>query len=165
MIQKIILDTGTWMKLDKLMNVNIISKKFIDKLYQIVDIAITPEIEQELIAHKVISYQKNKTFIIPISNSKLYTRVRNDNFDKADASIIGINNIQEYLIISEDRPLNKYYKMYNLTIMFFADFIWVLLKEGMISKNKAYRLLKPFQEIRNIPKDKYKKLLKKIQLF
>ena len=68
MIQKILLDTGTWMKLDKLMKLNIISKKFIDNLYQIMDIVITPEIAQELIYHNVISYQKNKFIMHFYSN-------------------------------------------------------------------------------------------------
>ena len=49
--------------------------------------------------------------------------------------------------------------------MFFADFIWILLKRQMLSKNYAYKIIKPLQKLRNLPLKKYHRLMTKIQKF
>ena len=164
---KIIIDTGTWMKFDELIEEKKISFKFIYYLSQIVNINITHEIEEELEYFKVDSYQKLKTkiFVVPILNEDVFKNTIEDGYDLADSSIIGIENIDDYIIISEDRPLIEYYSMFKLKIMFFADLIWILLNNGMISKNNAYKIIRSLQELRNLPKKKYQRLKDNIQKF
>ncbi|MCF2139430.1 MAG: hypothetical protein K9W44_05180 [Candidatus Lokiarchaeota archaeon] len=164
---KLIIDTSTWIKFDELIEERIISIKFIDKLTQISDIYVTHEIERELDYFNVISYQKMKKeiFIVPISNKEIYQKTIEDGYDSADSSIIGVSEIKDYLIISEDRPLVEYYSLYKLKIMFFADLIWVLLNNDMISKNKAYKFIHPLQKMRNLPIKKYNCLIKKIEKY
>ena len=164
---KIIFDTGTWMKLDELIEEKKISFKFINYLSQITDIYITHEIEEELEYFKVISYQKIKTkvFVLPISNEDVFKNAIEDGYDIADSSIIGIESIENYIIISEDRPLIEYYSMFKLKIMFFADLIWILLNDGMISKNNAYKIIRSLQKLRNLPKKKCKRLMDNIKKF
>ena len=87
---RLIIDTGTWMKLDKLKNQKIINNEFISGLYDLAEIIITPEIETELNYFSVQSWKKEKTFIIPVTNEQNYTRAINDGFDLADSSIFGI---------------------------------------------------------------------------
>ena len=139
---KFIIDTGTWMKFDELVEEKIISPKFIKNLSQIANIYITHEIEKELEYHGVNSYQtiKPTVFVVPISNEAIFRQAIEDGYNSADSSIIGIENIENYTIISEDRPLVEYYSMFRLKIMFFADMVWSLLNSGMISKNSAYKI-------------------------
>ena len=164
---KFIIDTGTWMKFDELVEEKIISFKFLEYLSQIAGIYITHEIEEELEYHGVNSYQtiKTKVFVVPISNEAVFRKAIEDGYDSADSSIFGIANIENYIIISEDRPLVEYYSMFRLKIMFFADLIWLLLKNGMVSKNNVYKIIRPLQKLRNLPLKKYKRLIDNIQKF
>ena len=152
---KLIIDTGTWMKLGKLLHLNVINERFIDELYRLAQISITPQIERELKQHSVDSWRKNKTYIVPVMNEKEYTRAINDEFDEADASIFGIQKNNEYLILTEDRPLLNYGKMYNLDFIFFIDFLSKLLETDLISKNELYSLNKALYKLRNTNKYQY----------
>lgn len=152
---KLIIDTGTWMKLGKLLHLNVINERFIDELYRLAQISITPQIERELKQHSVDSWRKNKTYIVPVMNEKEYTRAINDEFDEADASIFGIQKNNEYLILTEDRPLLNYGKMYNLDFIFFIDFLSKLLETDLISKNDLYSLNKTLYKLRNTNKYQY----------
>lgn len=167
MTLKIIFDTGTWIKLDKLQQENIISNEEFSNWLSIADFYITHEIEKELQYFNIGTFQKykNMIFVVPISNQLNYKKAIEDGYDIADSSIIGIKHIQDFYIISEDRPLIEYYSMYNLNIMFFADFIWILLNCGIINKNLAYKIIRPLQKLRNIPIKKYQRLKEKIQKF
>ena len=164
---KIIIDTGTWIKFDELIEEEIISLEFIKNLTLVADVYITHEIEIELRYFEIKSYSsiKHKIFVVPIINKELFEKSIEDGYDIADSSIIGIQNIENYIIISEDRPLVEYYSMFKLNIMFFADFIWILLKNGMVSKNSAYKIIKPLQKLRNLPFKKYHRLIGNIQKF
>ncbi len=160
---KFVIDTGTWMKMDALREDKIINQKFIETLYQCAEIKITHEIEDELKYHEVLSYDKMKTHITPVQNQLGFERALKDGYDRADASILGIKLIEEYIILTEDRPLYDYCEMYNLNVLFFADFIWLILTFGWISKNRAYKILHPLQSLKNISKFRYKHLIKKIK--
>ena len=149
---KLIIDTGTWMKLGKLLHLHVINEHFIDELYRFAQISITPQIERELKQHSVDSWRKNKTYIIPVTNEKAYIRAINDKFDEADASIFGIQKKNEHLILTEDRPLLNYGKMYNLDFIFFIDFLSMLMEADLISKNELYSLNKTLYTLRNINK-------------
>ena len=149
---KLIIDTGTWMKLGKLLHLNVIDERFIDELYNIAQISITPQIERELKQHSVESWRKSKTYVVPVTNEKEYMRAINDEFDDADASIFGIQKKNEHLIITEDRPLLNYGKMYDLDFVFFIDFLTKLLETDLISKNELYSLNEVLYSLRNINK-------------
>ena len=156
----IIIDTGTWMKFDKLLKSKSLNKNFINKLYTIGKVTITPEIEEELIYFNIASWSKNKTHILPISKQAEYLRALNDGFDKADASIFGIIHSIDYVVLSEDRPLVDYGKIYNYDFIPFIEFLVSLLEADMITKNQLYKLNKKLYEFRNVSKIKSKRIAK-----
>ena len=157
---KLIIDTGTWMKLEKLLNLNIINEKHIGELYNLAQISITPQIERELNQLSIYSWQKNKTYIIPVTNEKDYFRAINDGFDKANASIFGIYEKFTYTILTEDRPLLRYGKMYNMDFIFFIDFLLRLMETDLISKNELYSMNKAIFNLRNINKNHFSRIKK-----
>ena len=156
----IIIDTGTWMKFDKLLKSKSLNKNFIGKLYTIGKLTITPEIEEELIYFNITSWNKNKTHILPILKQTEYLRALNDGFDKADASIFGIIHSIDYIVLSEDRPLVDYGKIYNYDFIPFIEFLVSLLEADMITKNQLFKLNKKLYELRNISKIKSKRIAK-----
>ena len=156
----IIIDTGTWMKFDKLLKTKSINKNFIKNLYTIGKITITPEIEEELIYFNIASWNKSKTHILPILKQVEYLRAINDGFDKADASIFGIIHSVDYIVISEDRPLVDYGKIYKYDFLPFIEFLVSLLEANMITKNQLYKLNKKLYELRNVSKIKSKRIAK-----
>ena len=155
---RIIIDTGTWLKLDKLLKQKVIQKEFIQDLYNLADIIITHEIETELLHFSVISYIKERTIILPISKQKAYQRTIDDGFDAADASIFGIIDSDSYFILSENRPLISYGKMHRMNFLFFAEFLSKLLESDLISKNELYFLNKTLYELRNVPKKMFQRI-------
>jgi len=152
----IIIDTGTWMKLQKLLELKFIKPSFISILYDFGKISITPEILLELNRHKVSSWDSNRTFVIPVENLSMKAKVMEDGFDEADASIFGLPQFNEMVIITEDRPLLKYSKIFGLNFVHFADFLTILAKNNFISKNNLYRLIKNLYNLRNIGKKRFK---------
>jgi hypothetical protein len=162
---KIIIDTGTWLKLDKLIDEKNINDKFLDTLYSLAEIYITPEIERELIYFSPHSWKKSKTYIIPVINTKDFQRAIQDGFDEADSSIFGINEISNYYVISEDRPLLEYGKIYKIQILFFAEFLVELLNFDLVSKKELYRLNRQLYNLRNINKNLFVKIKDFIQRF
>ncbi len=162
---KLIIDTGTWMKLEKLLKISQIRESFIDELYKLAQISITPQIERELNQFSISSWQKNKTYIIPVTKEKEYLRALSDGFDKADASIFGVHGKTKNTIITEDRPLLKYGKMFSLDIVFFIDFLSRLLKTDLISKNELYSMNKALLNLKNINKHQYSRIKKFAQQY
>lgn len=152
------------MKLDKLIERNLINRRFISEFYHLGKIIITPEIEEELVHHKVQSWQKNQTFIFPVKNLTKKETVMNDGFDEADASIFGIEKLHEKIVITEDRPLLKYAAPQFEKFLHFADFIVLLAEFGLLSKNNAIRLQKSLYDLRHIGKKRWKHNTKRAQL-
>ncbi len=135
-----------------------IDDDFIDKLYALAEITVTPEIETELIYFSPQSWKKEKTFIIPITKKETYLRAINDGFDPADSSIFGIEDLNKYNILTEDRPLLKYGQIYRLNILFFVEFLAKLLESDIITKNELYFLNKNLFQLRNIDKKLFGKI-------
>jgi len=163
----LIMDTGTWFKLDVLLENSTIQQNFVVLLSELFEIAITYQIEKELTHFNIKSYKliRSQITLLPITNQDLFQHARDDDFDEADASIAGINQIQARIIITEDRPLLAYFAMYELNVMFFADFVYFLLRQEVITKNSAYKLVAPLQRLRNISKKQSCRLKEKIERF
>ncbi|TFG17460.1 MAG: hypothetical protein EU530_10580 [Promethearchaeota archaeon] len=159
-ISKLIIDTGTWTKLDTLEVDGVISKEFIELLYEHFDVIITPEIETEMQYYNVSSWIKNKTFVIPVEDIEAKKKVERDGFDEADASIFGIDT-RDCIILSEDRPLIKYGSISLMNFMFFAEFLVLLFESSLVSKNNLYNLNKHLYSIRNIGKNLFKDIKQK----
>lgn len=160
MKESIIIDTGTWIKLDTLLRMNKIDQKFIDSLYTYFKIIITPEIEEELIFFQINSWDKKKTYCIPIEDKKLTKIALADGFDDADASIFGLKEGISSIILTEDRPLHPYGKMHGLNFKFFIEFLQILCSEELIERRELHNLNKILYEIRNINKKTYKMIKK-----
>ena len=158
-MKKLILDTGTWLKLDRLISQKIITQSFIDILYSNYRIIITPEIEEELSYFKNTAWEKNKTYIVPIEDEMNAKRAYEDGFDAADSSIFGISNVKDMIIISEDRPLIKYSNS-SLEIYHFSEFLVELNKRNLLSKDRIYNIVKHLYSIRNIGKKIHNRIKK-----
>ncbi len=131
---KLIVDTGTWFKLEKLLNLNVINSEFMRSLYRWNEIIITPQIKKELKYFSNSAWDQNKTYIIPVKYENKYNQAINDGFDKADASIFGLPDLEDSYILTEDRPLLKYGKIHQMPILFFIDYLVVLLQTDVITK-------------------------------
>ncbi|MHA1601453.1 MAG: hypothetical protein ACTSVU_00610 [Promethearchaeota archaeon] len=163
MQKSLVIDTGTWMKLQKLLELKFINNSFIFRLYEFGKIIITPEIALELDRQNVSSWDKNRTFIIPVENDSLKLKAMEDGFDEADASIFGLSHVSKMIILTEDRPLLKYAMMYGLNFLHFADFLAILAKNELLSKNNLYRFVHQLYDLRNIGKKRLKKYKKLAQ--
>ena len=153
----ILIDTGTWMKLEKLIQLDFITPQFISILYEFGKLIITTDIELELNRHNVSSWKKLKTYIIPVENPSLKIRAMEDGFDEADASIFGLSQLHEIIVITEDRPLLKYGKLNGFNFIHFADLLVIFAKNQLLSKNNLYRFSKQLFAMRNIGKKRFKK--------
>jgi hypothetical protein len=150
---RLFIDTGTWLKLDALDAL----KLFVPKsLYEWSEVFITHQVDEELRHFKNISIDRNHTSILPIKNKKVYEDALAVGFDAADSSIISHGEPDDpgTLIISEDRPLLKYTKMYRFYIMQLVDLFQVFANLGHISPNELFQLAMEMQRLRNITRKK-----------
>ncbi len=163
MLQKIslmnlLIDTGTWLKLDLLKE-----RKLFDpaKLYEWATIKITHEVEEELVHFQCNSWERTKTHIVPVEDQRIYNDAINANFDVADASILSLGKREDLdtFIISEDRPLLDYARMTGLIIGLLADFFQVCDAMEWLSHRELYRLVKALHSLKNITKKKVKYIL------
>ena len=104
----LLIDTGNWLKLDKLKGEKLFNP---NRIYEWAEIQITHEVEFEIEHFKCSSWERKKTVIIPIKNQIVYNEAIELDFDVADASILsnGQKENLEYLIVSEDQALNGFY--------------------------------------------------------
>jgi hypothetical protein len=146
---RLFIDTGTWLKLDALAALKLFEPRF---LYEWSEVFITHQVDEELHHFKNTSVNRTRTSILPIKNKKIYDDAIAVGFDAADSSIISYGEPDNpgVLIISEDRPLLKYTKMYRFYIIQLVDLFQVFTKRGWISFNELYQLAREMQRLRNI---------------
>jgi len=144
----ILIDTCTWLKLDKLTNLNLIS---IDLIYNSAEIMVTPDVASELEYYNCNSWRKEKTLFLPIKNDKIYEEAIVYNFDKADASILS-NGSKDFtsIIITEDRNLIQFAKIYKFVVQQLIDFFRFLVELNIITKNLLSKINKILRDIKNI---------------
>jgi hypothetical protein len=154
----LIIDTGTWLKLEKLNKLNLFQSI---NLYRWAKIQITHEVEKELIYFNCISWIKKKTQILPIYDQEIYQEARDLDFDEADASILSFGKItnNSIIIISEDRPLIDYARLNDFKAIFLADLFQIFTGMGNLSKKELYNLIVNLYDLRNINLKKKKTIL------
>ncbi len=154
----LLIDTGTWLKLDLLKE-----RKLFDpaKLYEWATIKITHEVEEELNHFKCNSWERTKTHIVPVEDLRIYKDALDSKFDAADASILslGKRDDMDSFIISEDRPLLDYARMTGLIIGLLADFFQLCDAMDWLSHRELYHLVKALYGLKNISKKKAKHIL------
>ncbi|MEX2683535.1 MAG: hypothetical protein Q6373_018305 [Candidatus Sigynarchaeota archaeon] len=150
---RLFIDTGTWLKLDVLAAMKLFEARL---LYEWSEVFITHQVDEELRHFKNKAIVRERTSILPIKNKKIYDDAIAVGFDPADSSIIshGEPDNPDALLISEDRPLLKYAKMYKFFIMQLVDLFQVYTKQGRISTNELYQLAREMQRLRNITRKK-----------
>jgi len=150
---RLFIDTSTWLKLDALGTLKLFNAK---NLYEWSEVFITHQVDEELHHFKNKSIDRTRTSILPIKNKNIYDDAIAVGFDPADSSIIshGEPDNPNTLLISEDRPLLKYTKMYRFYIMQLIDLFQVFTRGGRISSNELYQLARDMQRLRNITKKK-----------
>ncbi|HME53543.1 MAG TPA: hypothetical protein VKM55_15060 [Candidatus Lokiarchaeia archaeon] len=154
---KLFIDTGTWLKLDVLSDLTLFEP---NSLYDWADIFTTHQVDEELRHFNNRSINRSLTGILPVKNKKIYDEAVAVGFDLADASIIshGETDNPDVLIISEDRPLLKYAKMYRFYIIQLIDLFQVLAKQEHVSYNELYGLTREMQRLRNITRKKQEEI-------
>ncbi|NMC05815.1 MAG: hypothetical protein GYA24_11415 [Candidatus Lokiarchaeota archaeon] len=150
---RLFIDTGTWLKLDALGMLTLFDAK---NLYEWSEVCITHQVDEELRHFESKSIDRTRTSILPIKNKKIYDDAIAVGFDSADSSIIshGEPDSPTTLLISEDRPLLKYTKMYRFSIMQLVDLFQVFTRGGHISSKELYQLAREMQRLRNITRKK-----------
>ncbi len=155
---KLFIDTGTWLKLDALSALQIFEPNV---LYEWAEIFTTHQVDEELRHFENKSIHRALTSILPVKNKKIYEDAVAVGFDPADSSIISHGAIDDpdVIIVSEDRPLLKYTKMYHFYIMQLVDLFQVLSKQGHIRLNELYQLAREMQRLRNITRKKQNEIM------
>ena len=154
---KLFIDTGTWLKLDALSDLKLFEP---NSLYEWGEIFTTHQVDEELRHFNNKSINRSLTSIVPIKNKNIYDETVAVGFDPADSSIIshGESDNPDVLIISEDRPLLKYTKIYRFYIMQLIDLFQVLAQQGHLSYNELYQLAREMQRLRNITRKKQEEI-------
>ena len=154
---KLFIDTGTWLKLDALSDLRLFEPA---SLYEWAEIFTTHQVDEELHHFNNKSINRSLTSILPIKNKDIYDEAVAVGFDPADSSIIshGETNNPDVLIISEDRPLLKYTKMYHFYMMQLIDLFQVLAKQRQVNYNELYQLAREMQRLRNITRKKQEEI-------
>ncbi|HME50602.1 MAG TPA: hypothetical protein VKM55_00155 [Candidatus Lokiarchaeia archaeon] len=155
----IIVDTGTWLKLDMLSSVNLFSS---EQIYSWSQVIITHQLEVELTHFQCSSFKKTSTLILPINNVEIYNEAISLGFDDADASLasIGEKNSDSTIVVTEDRPFLDYLELNNISAIQFAELLQIYTDIGKLEGKVFYRLMKELQVLRNITKQKMNTLLK-----
>ncbi len=155
----IIVDTGTWLKLDYLASIEVFSA---EHLYSWNQVVISHQVEEELTHFKCVSFKKKSTRILPVKNTEIYNEALSLGFDDADASLasMGEKESDSTIIVTEDRPFLDYLELNRITAIQFAELLQIHTNIGKIEGKVFYRLIKELQELRNITKQKMNALLK-----
>lgn len=154
----ILVDTGTWLKLDYLKSIGLFSP---EQVYSWSDVAISHQVEEELAHFKCTSFIKRNTSILPVGNTEIYNEARSLGFDDADASLASMGERESDLtiIVTEDRPFLDYLELNRISAIQFAELLQIYTELGKIEGKVFYRLIKELQELRNITKQKMNALL------
>ncbi|MFX0098967.1 MAG: hypothetical protein ACFFCS_05255 [Candidatus Hodarchaeota archaeon] len=154
----IIIDTGTWLKLDFLSSKKLFSP---ERLYSLSNVVTTHQVEEEITHYKCESYNKKKTSLLPVGDEGIYKEALSLDFDDADASIasIGKRKSKSTIIVTEDRPLLDYLELNEITAIQLAELLQIYTRLGEIEGQEFYRLTKKLQQLRNITKRKMRDLL------
>jgi rRNA-processing protein FCF1 len=155
----IIVDTGTWLKLDFLSSIDLFSP---EQIYSWNQVIVSHQVEEELTHFQCKSFTKKNTRILPINNMEIYNEAISLGFDDADASLasMGEKNSNSTIIVTEDRPLLDYLELNKIAAIQFAELLQIYTDMGKIEGKVFYRLTKELQERRNITKQKMNTLLK-----
>ncbi len=155
----IIVDTGTWLKLDLLSSIDLFSPA---QMYSWSKVVISHQVEEELVHFQCKSFTRKNTSIMPIRNMEIYKDAVSIGFDDADASLasLGEKDSDSTIIITEDRPFLDYLELNSLSAVQFAELLQIYTDMGKIEGKVFYRLTKELQELRNITKQKMNTLLK-----
>ena len=161
---KVIIDTGSWLKLDLLENKKLFS---VQSVYDWTKVIITHQVEEEVVHFRCSSYVQSETQIVPIENRQIYDECLSIGFDEADASIASLfpstNNQNErkedYIVVSEDKPLLDYLHMKDIYAIQLIELFLIFTDMRKIQGKLFYRLVKILQDLRNITKKKMNSLL------
>ena len=155
----IVVDTGTWLKLDYLSSIGVFSPA---QMYSWSQVVISHQVEEELTHFQCKSFTKMQTRIMPTIDTEIYKEALSLGFDDADASLasIGEKNSDSTIIVTEDRPFLDYLELNKISAVQFAELLQIYTDIGKIEGKVFYRLTKELQELRNITKQKMNTLLK-----
>jgi predicted nucleic acid-binding protein len=154
----LIIDTGTWLKLDVLKADNMFDA---EQLYNWAEIIVTHHVLKELEYYNCKSFQKEKTKITPIENITIFQDLIKSNFDEADASILSLGKKSPKIsIISEDGALLEYARVHHFYAIQLIDLFRSLTEINLITNRLLYHLTKTLRQLKNITKKKEKRILK-----
>ncbi|NMC04780.1 MAG: hypothetical protein GYA24_06195 [Candidatus Lokiarchaeota archaeon] len=155
----IIIDTGTWLKLDYLHDASLFSPA---QVYSWSQVVTSHQVEEELARFRCKSFMKINTRILPVMHTEVYEEARALGFDDADASLasLGEKDSDTIIVVTEDRPFLDYLELNKISAIQFAELLQIYTDIGKIDGKMFYRLTKELHECRNITKHKMNDLLK-----
>ncbi len=157
----VLIDTFSWKKLDILEEDEQIGTGTILDQF---NVCITHAVFEEINHFKIKLHYPRKVSIIPYKNHKVCEDARLFGFDEADASIASACvELEDSMIVSEDRPLLAFGKGYGLKIVQLIDFFRIMTMSGIISRNDLYRANRKLREMKNISKIKEKSIKEWLQ--
>ncbi len=158
----LLIDTCTWLKLDKLEEESLFK---LDKLYSNFAIFITHDAERELKYYNCKSYNKSRTTILPIHDNTIYQKAIELEYDEADASILSQGDKNgEMTIVSEDRMLLLFARMYGFSSVQLIDLFKILTEMNLLKNNELYRINKELRRLKNITKTRFNEIKKWLRL-
>ncbi|MHA1132399.1 MAG: hypothetical protein ACTSQI_05425 [Candidatus Helarchaeota archaeon] len=160
----IFLDTCTWLKLELLERTKQFSTSL---LFSSSSIAITHKIREELEHFSIPQEKINKTIIYPIGDKAIYKHALDLGLDEADASLLSNGKIKEdqLYLISEDRAVLSFGRMFKMEIMQLIDLFQNLTTQNILDKTKLYNMVKFLRNQKNITEKKKNTILNWLKTF
>ena len=156
---KLIVDTCSWLKVQKLDNEKIIRLK--NLLYE-ADLWLTHELQTEL-RYYLSDYLDFKNFSIQKVSIQKLSAFTEKELDLADLSIIQFGRQNpNCIVISDDGAALNVLDIFKIKCFQISEFIFFLVKNDLLKKNQAIRSVKKLRTWKNIREKKKKKLISKI---
>ncbi len=160
---KIFIDTYSWFKIDHLVAISLME---VNTLYKEFELCITHDVLEELEHRNLRSCQISKLHIYPIKNKRIYEDAIDQDFDKADASILSNGSRNgDILIVSEDKPMLELGKSYKFECIQLIDFLKILMSLDSLTKNGLFKINRELRRLGNISKTKEKEIKNHLNQF
>jgi len=156
---KLILDTCSWLKVQKLDNEKTITLK--NLLYE-TDLWLTHELQTEL-KYYLSNYLDFQNFSIQKVSIQKLSDFTEKELDPADLSLIEFGKQNpNCIVICDDGATLQVLDIFNVKCFQLSEFIFFLVKNDIVKKNKAIKSVKKLREWKNIRENKKKYLISKI---
>ena len=156
---KLILDTCSWLKVQKLDHEKIITLK--NLLYK-TDLWVTHELQTEL-RYYLSDYLDFQCFSIQKVSIQKLSNFTEKELDPADLSLIEFGRQNpNCIVICDDGATLQVLDIFNIKCFQLSEFIFFLVRNDLLKKNNAIRSVKKLREWKNIRENKKRIIISRI---